>query len=256
MNDRLKILEENAIKFIQTVERTAEKELYCANSGGKDSAIVEHLLKLSGIKYISMHSITTIDPPGTLKYIRENYPHTILLKPQYSFFKLIEKYGPPTRLRRFCCKFLKEYSSKGKMVFEGIRSAESNKRKNRDYIQCDTRSWMKGTQHIYPIYDWTDKDVWSYIEAKNIKLAPHYERGFKRLGCVGCPLMSLKKRQIELETYPKIYNAIKRSMVIGMNNNPQWKLSQCAKGDGDIAMQWWMSGKTLGQYFNVYPYKK
>ncbi|HCD9235896.1 TPA: hypothetical protein NEG48_002908 [Elizabethkingia anophelis] len=70
--DRLLMLEEKAIRFIKTIRRATEgEELYAGNSGGKDSSVVDYLLQKSGVDYLSYHTNTTIDPPGTLNYIKE-----------------------------------------------------------------------------------------------------------------------------------------------------------------------------------------
>ncbi len=242
-------IEEKAIKFIKTVANSTDKKLYAGNSGGKDSAVVDKLLQMAGIDYHSFYTNTTIDPPKTISHIRTNYPHTEILQPKETFYQLVERKGLPTRLNRYCCEYLKEYASVGKIVFEGVRSAESRKRKGRDYIQCDDRKWQKGSQHVYPIYDWTDEDVYSFIEKHNIKLAPHYQYA-DRLGCVGCPLVSRKgHRQKEFDLYPKYYEAIKRAITKGMSKNPQWKLTCATDGDGEYAMQWWLSGKTMNEFF-------
>ena len=242
--------EKTAISFIKSISKSTDQILYAGNSGGKDSAVVDYLLQKSGIAYRSFYTNTTIDPIGTIKHIRDNYPHTEILQPKESFYKLIERKGLPTRLNRYCCEFLKEYGSVGKMIFEGVRSAESKNREDRDYVQCDTRKWQKGSQHIYPIYDWTDEDVWNFIKEKEIKLAPAYGLGLKRLGCVGCPLVSRKgAREKEFELYPKYLIAIKKSITKGMSKNPQWKLTCATNGDGDIAIKWWLSGKTMNEFF-------
>lgn len=42
---------------------------------------------------------------------------------------------------------------------------------------------------LNPIVDWTDEDVWDFLD--NIVKVPHcclYDEGFKRIGCIGCPL--------------------------------------------------------------------
>ena len=84
-------LEEKAIKFIQTVANATDKPLFAGNSGGKDSAVVDYLLQKSGIKYTSIYANTTIDPPGTIKHIRENYPHTVIMQPKETFYQLVER---------------------------------------------------------------------------------------------------------------------------------------------------------------------
>jgi len=252
--ERLLELEQKALRFIKTIRRATEGEqLFASNSGGKDSAIVDHLLQKSQIEYKAYHTNTTLDPPGTILHLKEFYPHVEILKPNETFYQLIRRKGLPTRLNRYCCEHLKEYGSVAKMVFEGVRSAESKNRKGRDYVQCDGRKWQQGAQHIYPIYDWTDKDVWDYIKFRNIKLAPHYERaeklGLKRLGCVGCPLVKTSTRVKEFKLYPKILENITKAIAEGMKKNPQWKLSVATGGDAEIAILWWLSGKTIKEYF-------
>jgi len=243
-------LELKSLHFIETVAKNSKQPLYAGNSGGKDSAVMEHLLQKSGIEYFSQYANTTMDPPGTIKHIRTNYPHTKIIHPEESFYQLVERKGLPTRLTRFCCEVLKENVSIGKMNFEGVRSAESTSRQNRDYIQCDTRKSMQRAQHIYPIYDWRDKDIWEYIRKNKIELAPAYSNGLHRLGCVGCPLITRKgQRAKEFRLYPRYYEAIKRAIQKGMNNNPQWKISCATNQNADKAMQWWLSGKTIEEYF-------
>lgn len=245
-------LEYRTIEFIKTVKKAFfGMTIYAGNSGGKDSAVLDHLLRRSDIQYHSFYTNTTIDPKGTLGYIRQYYPHTEILQPKESFYELVERKGLPTRLNRYCCDILKEYGSIGKAVFEGVRSAESTKRQGRDYIQCDNRKSQKGAKHIYPIYDWTDNDLYEYIDKYNIELAPCYSLGLKRLGCVGCPQVTKKgQREFEFSLYPRVYEQIKKSIQKGMDNNPQWKLSKLTKHDSQEAMNWWLSGKSMNEYFN------
>jgi phosphoadenosine phosphosulfate reductase len=239
-----------AISFIKTVRNSTKEDLYSGNSGGKDSAVLEPLLQRSGIIYHSQYCNTTIDPKGTIKHIRDNYPYTEILQPKESFYDLVERKGLPTRLNRYCCEFLKEYGSVGRMIFEGVRSAESSNRRGRDYIQCDNRKWQKGSQHIYPIYDWSDNDVWDYIKEYKIKLAPAYLNGLNRLGCVGCPQVSRKgAREKEFELYPRYLIEIKKAIKRGMIKNPQWKLSCMTGKNEELAIEWWLSGKTMNEFF-------
>lgn len=253
--NRLLKLEAKAIKFILTIRNATDDDLFAGNSGGKDSAIVDFLLQKSGIEYKSYHTNTTLDPPGTITHLKKYYPHTEILKPNETFYQLIRRKGLPTRLNRYCCEHLKEYGSVAKMVFEGVRSAESSNRQGRDYVQCDNRKWQKGAQHVYVIYDWTDIDVWNYIKLREIVLAPHYELakevGLTRLGCVGCPLVKTKTRQKEFKLYPKILQNITKAIETGMKENPQWKLSVATNGNAELAIQWWLSGKTMNEFFRT-----
>lgn len=58
---------------------------------------------------------------------------------------------------------------------------------------------------LNPIIDWTDAEVWEFIKEYNVPYCELYDQGYKRLGCVGCP-MSTRQRQ-ELDAYPK-YKAL------------------------------------------------
>ena len=77
---RLELLESKAIKFIHTVRGATSQLLYAGNSSGKDSGVIDFLLQKSGIEYFSFHANTTIDPPGSLTFLKENYPHTEIVK--------------------------------------------------------------------------------------------------------------------------------------------------------------------------------
>jgi phosphoadenosine phosphosulfate reductase len=250
--DKLDKLEKQAISFIKTVAKSAKQPLFAGNSGGKDSVIMEYLLQKSGISYTSEHSNTTIDPPGTLSFLRKHYPYTKIIQPELSFYKLVEKHGLPTRRKRFCCRYLKEVNGAGKITFLGIRAAESTARAGQDPVMCDTRSFMKGAQKVYPIYSWSDKEVWDFIAYKEIPLAPCYSRHIQRLGCVGCPLANVAQRKYEFEIYPRFYIQIKKAIEKGMQQHPHWLISILTQQDGELAMKWYLSGQSISQYFSQY----
>lgn len=52
-----------------------------------------------------------------------------------------------------------------------------------------------------PIYKWLDSEVWTFIHDRGMKYNPLYDKGFVRVGCLGCPLSS--QQVSELEMYPK-----------------------------------------------------
>jgi len=243
MNLKEKIKE--SLEFLKKLEYT---DIYLAFSGGKDSVVIYKLAELSGIDFKPFYNNTTIDPIGTVPFIKKNFPKVKINNPKESFYKLIERKGFPTRLNRYCCEYLKEYGSVGKVVIEGVRADESNKRAKRKRIHYDDRKSQKGSIHIYPILNWTEKDVWEFIAKNNLQVAPAYKNGFKRLGCTGCPLISTEKRVKEFKLEPKKYYVIKKAIEKGMKANPQWKLSKLTNGNSQLAMDWWLSGKTMNEY--------
>ena len=247
------MLEKKVKQSIRFLQGIAHIKLHLAFSGGKDSVVIYDLAQKAQIKFSCYYTNTTIDPKGTLSFIRNNFKDVEILQPKETFYQLVERKGLPTRLNRYCCELLKEYGSIGKNVIEGVRSEESNKRKGRDYIQCDSRKWQKGAKHIYPVYDWSERDIWAYIEKYNLKIAPCYSNGFSRLGCVGCPMVTRKGARVkEFKREPKKLKAIRKAIKKGMANNPQWKLTQLTKGCENLAIDWWLSGLTMNE-FNFNP---
>lgn len=56
---------------------------------------------------------------------------------------------------------------------------------------------------VNPIIEWTDEDVWEFIHAEHIPYCSLYEEGYKRLGCIGCPMASTERRTMDFERWPK-----------------------------------------------------
>lgn len=56
---------------------------------------------------------------------------------------------------------------------------------------------------LNPIIDWTTDEVWEFIHEYNIPYCELYDQGYKRLGCIGCPMGSVEHRLKEFEKYPK-----------------------------------------------------
>ena len=56
---------------------------------------------------------------------------------------------------------------------------------------------------VNPIYEWSDQDIWEYINQKDINVNVLYEKGYERVGCIGCPLASYHQRVKEFADYPK-----------------------------------------------------
>ena len=63
------------------------------------------------------------------------------------------------------------------------------------------------TTTINPIIDWSNDEVWEFIKEYNVPYCCLYDEGFKRIGCIGCPMGSVKQRQYEFDRYPK-YKAL------------------------------------------------
>jgi phosphoadenosine phosphosulfate reductase len=63
--------------------------------------------------------------------------------------------------------------------------------------------YMHHKTTVNPIVEWEDAEVWEFIKAERIPYCDLYNRGYERLGCIGCPMSRPKKRLAEFEAFPK-----------------------------------------------------
>lgn len=202
-------------------------------------------------------------PAGTHKTMFNLIPHKLL---------------PPTRLGRYCCEELKEAGGRGRLKMTGVRKDESSSRKANgglikilgrektnmkffekngiEYEQppkggiilnYDNAKARRGVEQCYrtsntminPIIDWTENDVWDFLNYYNCKSNPLYECGKTRVGCIGCPLAQKRNQQKEFIMYPKYRNNYIRAFnkmldaMDAIGKRPQdWE-------NGVDVLKWW-----------------
>lgn len=113
-----------------------EEGYFVAFSGGKDSQCIYHLCEMAGVKFDAHYSVTSVDPPELVRFVREKYtgvqmdiPHDKDGKPVTMWNLIPRKKMPPTRHVRYCCSELKERAGAGRVTVTGVRWAESDRRK-------------------------------------------------------------------------------------------------------------------------------
>lgn len=213
---------------------------YLAFSGGKDSVTLLRLAQMAGVRYDAHYSVTTVDPPELVRFIRDAHPEVVWDRPRYSMWRLVVRNGaPPTRIARYCCKELKEDKGAGRLVLTGIRWAESRQRRLRPM----TEACYKGGKHyLHPIIDWSDADVWGVIREQQIPYCELYDEGFTRLGCVMCPM---KRKRAQLEDavrWPRLYAAWLRAFGHMVERRREMD-KECSWQDGQAVMDWWLNGQ-------------
>ena len=77
---------------------------------------------------------------------------------------------------------------------------------NRENARLVEMCYKTHTTMINPIIDWTTEEVWEFIKEYNVPYCCLYDEGFKRLGCIGCPMGSRQQREYEFARYPKYKN--------------------------------------------------
>lgn len=266
--------EKKAIRRIRLAsamsERYYKKPVLLCYSGGKDSDVLLELAKRSGVKFEVQHSHTTVDMPQTVYHIRDVFydleKQGIKCKINYSEMTMwqliVHKKFPPTRVARYCCDYLKEQVGSNRHILTGVRWAESTKRKSRGIFEEINRNkskkivlsngnddkrlltekcQMQAKTVTNPIIDWTDKEITDYIRSEKIKINPLYCHGYRRIGCIGCPMASKKMRLKEFADFPTYKKAYIRAFdkmldvrkASGLQNNEKW-------ASGYAVFQWWI----------------
>jgi phosphoadenosine phosphosulfate reductase len=204
-------LVQTAIKLLRDNEPQDGKGYGLAFSGGKDSIVIKQLAIEAGVKFKAFYSQTTIDPPELVKYIREHHKDVEWLRNGGFFSLMISKGTPPNFRMRYCCAELKEQSIKGyRARIIGVRASESIRRAKRWSERVDDYSASDCDYIICPIVRWTDADVWDFIRSRKLPYCELYDKGFKRLGCIACPMTSVKNIKRELELYPHLIKHINK----------------------------------------------
>ncbi len=270
--ERLKAASDMSLQFYK-------QPLVVTTSGGKDSSVCVALAERAGIQFEVMHNHTTVDAPETVYFVRSEFKrleekgiNCIINYPRYkgervTMWSLIpQKLMPPTRIVRYCCSILKETGGTGRFITTGVRWAESAKRKNRGIYEIPHKDpkrrvflnndnddrrrlfetcTLRSKRTCNPIVDWTDADVWDFLEAEKISTNPLYRCGFSRVGCVGCPMAGTKGRQAEFARYPKYKEAYIRAFDRMLaeckhrgKNRGMWK-------NGKDVFHWWMDDGVL-----------
>ena len=146
------------------------------------------------------------------------------------------------------------------MKITGVRAAESLRRKQnwKQFQRWDaTRSHGRSEQSswiVNPVLHWLDEDIWQFIRERALPYCSLYDEGFKRLGCIGCPMAGVKEQAREFARWPGFERAWRRAfrrlwerchgqmMTRGKHKGQLWP-GLPGITDGNQLFDWWKSGK-------------
>ena len=281
MSDKVDIAVKRLREAAEMSQALYDKPLLVTYSGGKDSDTVLRLAQIAKIPFEVQHSHTTADAPETVYHVRDKFRelelagikceidyHTQPDGTRTTMWNLIpRKLIPPTRLVRYCCDELKEGGGKDRMITTGVRWDESTARKSRGALEIiskrrkksiflnndndeDRRLFetctMKGKRVSNPIIDWETNDVMDFLTGEKVKLCSLYSEGWKRVGCIGCP-MAGKHRYAEFARYPTYKKAYIRAFDKMMEMRRLRGMPRGVEMDetGVDVFHWWMEGGIL-----------
>jgi phosphoadenosine phosphosulfate reductase len=278
VNDRVKIAISRIKEFEPMAVMNNPAGYHVCISGGKDSSVIQELCLMSDVKCEFVHNHTSVDHPETVYFVRREMErikkggHIFRIEVprfcdgrQKTMWNGIEKKGLPTRRVRWCCQELKEYSGKGRYKITGVRWAESPKRKKRALHESLTKKiatritlnndndmkrklseicMQNQTLVLNPIIDWSDDDVWNFLHDRKVPLNPLYEAGYKRVGCIGCPLAGSKQQMRDFERYPKYRDAYIRAAKKHIEyRNKKGLGCRGVMETPERYFEWWLGGK-------------
>ena len=200
-----------------------------------------------------------------------------------NMFDLIVKKGiPPTRLVRYCCSVFKESTEKNRVIALGVRAAESRNRQNREVFS----TWGNGNRNkakyfsqehvdevfrdakeqdevwdctlvttarknktiiVNPIYEWSDAEIWDYIRDNNVEYNELYDIGYKRVGCILCPLAKKSEKQRDIIMFPSYKERYIKAFEKMLESRKQKGKNDTtgAWKDAESVFRWWIEDKNI-----------
>lgn len=263
---------EYSVGLIRKAERMAlrldpENGFYNTFSGGKDSQCLYHLVKMAGVRHKTYMNLTSVDPPEVIRFVKTQYPDVELIKPKMSIYEMAKKkHFLPTMRFRWCCAEFKETSGVGKVTLVGIRKEESARRAKRGEISTNIKgksseeTFDQFSEHeekmvtcvggkdkilVSPIIYWTEKDVWEFLNVNNIPHCKLYDKGYKRIGCILCPMSNYKCKLRDIERFPHVKRKWLETIQYLIGNG--YLIRNFS--DAETGFRWWISGKSFDKFY-------
>lgn len=188
-------------------------------SGGKDSSVMGHLIYREAVRLgiakrlIYVHATFREEWEGTEDLVRrqcealgESLGHNAAIEVVTRGEGLLDytrRRGMwPSSQQRWCTSDFKrapidkvitrrapgKYRRARVLNCMGLRAQESPARAKREPFSNDGRrsNGRRKVDQWLPIFDWTEREVWDYINTYKIEQHPAYKAGMPRLSCVFC----------------------------------------------------------------------
>lgn len=223
-------MEIEALEFISRLIKEF-KDYAVAYSGGKDSLAVLLLALDVDDNCPVFFADTGLEFPETLENIKiVEQELGIKIHTNHAstdeFWYYFERFGPPARESRWCCKrsklnpinnllaemFPNATKEKGVLSFIGRRRYESFARSKEARVSHNP--WIPLQVGAAPILNWTALHLYLYFYKKKALhlLNPLYEKGFIRIGCWLCPACSKSDLFIIQKIHPELMTQLDKAV--------------------------------------------
>jgi 3'-phosphoadenosine 5'-phosphosulfate sulfotransferase (PAPS reductase)/FAD synthetase len=172
---KISILQNDIKRLLQS------RKTFILFSGGKDSLAtliyLKEIARQVRRRVTAIYVDTTAGLPENTEYVKKVCKYLKIrlevVKPKQDYFSLVKRWGIPSHQYRWCCRELKikpiedyfKMIKEPKVVFDGIRAAESNVRKQ--YIPVWYHPSFKCLS-VSPIFYWSNEKVKQLINSNGL----------------------------------------------------------------------------------------
>lgn len=113
---------------------------------------------------------------------------------------------------------------------------------NSDSRRMVEQCYAKRKTTINPIVDWTDADVWEFLN--DVAKVPHcelYDQGLTRLGCIGCPLKTHDGMLADFARWPRYKELYIRAFDEMLRNRTELPANHIKWVNGTQVMEWYLN---------------
>ncbi len=215
--DTLSKVTKKAVSFIKRTVDKYDVPMAVSFSGGKDSLATLLLVLEADFKPDILFIDTGLEFEETVEHVKavskEFGLPLVQERAGESFWENLERFGPPAKDYRWCCKIcklgpatrvIKEKYPDGVLSFIGQRRYESAQRAAKKSVWKNP--WVPLQIGASPIQNWTSLHVWLYLFKSGVEYNPLYERGLERIGCWLCPssdLAEIEAVRSEIDDYER-----------------------------------------------------
>ncbi len=193
---------------------------YVAFSGGKDSLVILDLIQrtLPHNAFKVLFGDTGMEFSDTYKLIdqveqwcQDHHIEFVRSKSKLDPVKSWELFGPPAHTIRWCCSVhkttpqvlkLREMTANPQFrgfAFTGVRAEESESRS--EYEEVNLGEKIRGQYSCHPILKWNSVEVFLYMWKEKLIFNEAYKKGNNRVGCLVCPMVSMKNMHFRYREY-------------------------------------------------------